>query len=260
MKIRKCVVCPHCGQEISKSNFTKHLRRHENHPETFNKKTIHLNHEGLVCQYCGKLHKSKMSLAQHEIRCKENPNHLITKSSNYKNGMKGKTSKRKGLKAANCEEIRRQQETFRRNKALGLHKDTSGKNNNMSKFPEAKLKISATCLQKSSRGEWHTSLCKNNHYNYKGIDLHCKWELEYAIWLDKNNIRWERPKERFKYIYAEKLHYYTPDFYLVETKEYIEIKGYATGKDYAKWKQFPENLKLVVLKRKQLTELGVPIK
>ena len=27
-----------------------------------------------VCRYCGKLCKNKNSLAQHEIRCKNNPN------------------------------------------------------------------------------------------------------------------------------------------------------------------------------------------
>ena len=258
MRIVKNVVCPHCGQEISKSNFTKHLRRHENHPETFNKNTIHVNHDGLNCQYCGKLCKSKNSLAQHEIRCSQNPNRFI--QSNYINGMLGKTAWNKGLTKETDSRVAKGSQTYQDNKKAGLHKDTSGQNNSMNKFPEARLKISKTCLEKSANGEWHTSLCKNNHYNYKGVDLHCKWELEYAVWLDEHNIKWERPKNRFKYIYKEKEHYYTPDFYLVENKEYVEIKGYSTGKDYAKWKQFPKNLKLVILKRKQLNELGVPIK
>lgn len=211
-----------------------------------------------VCKYCGKLCKNNNSLIQHEIRCKMNPNRL-EKSPNYRNGMLGKRSKRKGMKAENCEEIRRQMETFKKNKLLGLHKDTSGVNNNMYKYPEARKKISKTCLEKSKLGEWHTSLAKGHHYNYRGEDLHCKWELAYAKWLDSRNISWERPHSRFLYSYQGKNHYYTPDFYLPETDEYIEVKGYVTGKDYAKWKQFPEDKKLVVIKRKQLDELGIKI-
>ena len=31
----------------------------------------------MVCKYCGKECKNQNSLSQHEIRCKENPNHII---------------------------------------------------------------------------------------------------------------------------------------------------------------------------------------
>ena len=31
-----------------------------------------------ICQYCGKKCKNLNSLRQHEIRCKENPNHIIS--------------------------------------------------------------------------------------------------------------------------------------------------------------------------------------
>ena len=209
--------------------------------------------EDLICRYCGKICKNQNSFKNHERCCKQNPNR------NYKNGMLGKKCNRKGLTSANCESIKRQRETYKQNKLLGLHKDTSGENNSMKKHPEAKLKISQTCLKKSKEGTWHTSLAKNHHYNYKGNDLHCKWELAYAIWLDEQNIVWERNKDRFEYIYQGKKHYYTPDFYLPDTKEYVEVKGYATGKDYAKWKQFPKNLKLIVLKKKQLNDLGINV-
>ena len=51
---RTKIKCELCGQEISKSNYIKHLRRHENHPETFKEKSYALNHDGLICQFCGK--------------------------------------------------------------------------------------------------------------------------------------------------------------------------------------------------------------
>lgn len=76
---RKKIQCPLCGQYISVSNYSKHQRRHRNHPETFiEKDTYQLDHDGLYCKFCGKECKNKNSLIQHEIRCKKNPNRLYT--------------------------------------------------------------------------------------------------------------------------------------------------------------------------------------
>ena len=208
----------------------------------------------LYCRYCSKECKNINSLKNHERCCRKNPNR------NYKNGMLGKQAWNKGLTKETDERVAKGANTFLKNKLLGKHKDTSGENNSMKKFPEARNKISKTCLEKSKRGEWHTSLAKNNHYTYKGVDLDCTWELEYAKWLDCNNVEWIRPKTRFKYVYQNKEHYYNPDFYLPKTKEYIEVKGYATGKDYAKWKQFPKEEKLIILRKKHLKKLGIKVK
>lgn len=95
------------------------------------------------------------------------------------------------------------------------------------------------------------------HYSYNGVDLHGTWELAFAIYLDKNNISWKRPTVRFKYEYENKTRYYTPDFYLVDTDEFIEIKGYKTSKDDAKWDQFPKDKKLTVLMHEQLDSMGI---
>lgn len=143
--------------------------------------------------------------------------------------------------------------------ALGMYKDISG-NNNVSKRPYVRVKISSTCLNKSKCGTWHISLDKNKRISYNGVELHCSWELYYAMYLDKNNIRWVRCTDRFLYEYKGVNHYYTPDFYLPQTNEYIEIKGYATGKDYAKWECFPKDKKLVVLRGNDLVELGIDLR
>lgn len=115
--------------------------------------------------------------------------------------------------------------------------------------------VSATINQKVSRGEWHTSLARHLHFTYNGVDLHGAWELAYAKYLDANNIKWLRCKKQFRYDFLGKERKYTPDFYLPDTNEYIEIKGYETDKDRAKWSQFPETL--IVLKKKELTQLNI---
>lgn len=76
--IRTKIKCELCGREISKSNFTKHLETHKNgNFDKFNN-MIHLDHNDLFCKYCKKECKNKNSLAQHEIRCKENPDKINT--------------------------------------------------------------------------------------------------------------------------------------------------------------------------------------
>ena len=71
---RNKIVCPDCGQEISKSNFTRHQRRHKDHPETFEIPKYRITHEGLNCQFCGKTCKNRNSLCNHERQCRQNPN------------------------------------------------------------------------------------------------------------------------------------------------------------------------------------------
>jgi hypothetical protein len=97
------------------------------------------------------------------------------------------------------------------------------------------------------------------HIEYKGIDLHGTWELKYAQYLDSVGISWIRNTDSFSYIFEGKDRKYTPDFYLPETDEYVEIKGYKTEKDESKWIQFPSHKKLKVLMKEQLQSLGISV-
>lgn len=75
--------------------------------------------------------------------------------------------------------------------------------------------------------------------------------------FDKQNIKWIRNKQQFDYIFENKKRKYTPDFYLSDTDEYIEIKGYETDKDRAKWSQFPKDKILKIYKQKELKQLQI---
>lgn len=212
----------------------------------------------LKCKYCQKECKNKNSLIQHEIRCKYNPNRIL--SSYYF------MDKKNQKKLINLRKEKGFQNQYSKAKTLGLPKpicsDETRKKLSIAAINRPKeftqsigRKISQTIRKKVERGEWHTSLSKKMHYNYKGEDLHGKWELAYAKWLDKQNIKWIRNKKQFNYIFENKQHKYTPDFYLPQANEYIEIKGYETDKDKAKWIQFPETLK--ILKFKDLKQLNI---
>ena len=80
---------------------------------------------------------------------------------------------------------------------------------------------------------------------YKGIVLQSKWELQVAIYLDENNIHWERPTLGHEYIFEGNLHLYFPDFYLIDYDTYIEVKGWKQPKDECKWRDFKYKLKVI---------------
>ena len=82
------------------------------------------------------------------------------------------------------------------------------------------------------------------------VRLNGTWEYKYALWLDEQGIRWIRNIKAFWYKFGCKIRKYYPDFYLIESDEYTEVKGYETEKDRAKWSQFPE--KLTILKKSNL--------
>jgi|688.fasta_scaffold373220_2 hypothetical protein len=200
-----------------------------------------------VCKFCNKECKSASSVSSHQPVCRSN--------SNRKNPADWATGNRKGLPSWNA----------------GLHGDKrlmhtvqskelmSAKRNERSAEWNANngKAISVAITKKVADGQWHTSLAKRMHIDYNGVDLHGSWEVAYAKFLDNNNIKWQRNKDSFAYTFQGKERRYTPDFYLIDDNVYIEIKGYKTEKDDAKWTQFPPHRKLVVLMKKNLVEMKV---
>lgn len=69
-----------------------------------------------------------------------------------------------------------------------------------------------------------------NIQTYNGQTFDSKWEVVFAQRLDNLNITWERNITRgFTYVDTSgRERRYFPDFYLLESDTYIEIKGYAS--------------------------------
>lgn len=85
-------------------------------------------------------------------------------------------------------------------------------------------------------------------------------EIKYYEWLSKNDILWRKPDSVFYKDLNEKIHWYRPDFYLIETNEIIEIKGYFWNNDKIKMKWVKEqnpNLNIKILTTKELKELKI---
>lgn len=174
----------------------------------------------LSCKFCDKSCKNN-SLRNHERMCGSNP----LKQQSWNTGKTGcENGHTKALKNGTKAKPPVFSEESRRKLSAAAIRSRLTRDFNLD--IENGKKISKTVNEKVAKGEWHTSLAKHMHINYNDVDLHGSWELKYAQHLDANSIRWIRCKETFEYVYSNKKRRYTPDFYLLETDEYIEIKGY----------------------------------
>lgn len=201
------------------------------------------------CQYCNKVCKNHNSFINHERLCPNNPDRKPSyfethNPRSYKRSNGYIKAKENGTTFIVKDETREKQRAHIKTRSDEWNRE-NGK------------KISETINRKVSEGAWHTSLARRMHINYNGVDLHGKWELRYAQYLDANHIIWERNTKQFPYMFNGKLRKYTPDFYLPETNQYVEVKGYTTQKDLAKWEQFPASETLIVLTKKELKLLGI---
>lgn len=138
-------------------------------------------------------------------------------------------------------------------KSLKENSNVTGRASTKEKEKERRRKLSKNAggYRKGggrSNGCWYESPTAGE------VWLDSSYELAYAKWLDENKIKWERNTEKFGYLYEGDEKNYIPDFYLVDEDKYIEIKGFETEKDRAKWRDFPHEIE--VLKKEDLLEMG----
>lgn len=157
--------------------------------------------EKFICKYCGKECKNKNSLAQHEIRCKENPNKIKSGIELYnKNGHIGHNQ-------------------YTKAKKLGLPIPILSK--------EAKIKIGNAHKNKKHTEEEKQKIsdsCKKYYLNNPD-------KIPYKLW---HSSEISYPEQYFKEVFKKenidlKYHLqvglYELDFYNEDSKKYIEIDG-----------------------------------
>lgn len=205
--------------------------------------------EKFICKYCGKECKNKNSLAQHEIRCKENPN-KISFTSNF---IKYNNTPHKGTNQfIKAKELGLSIPTFSKETREKQGKAWLGKKHTNEEKQKISNGIQKAILEHPESYSGLNSKAKKEVYN--GIKFDSSWEVDVAKYLDKNNIKWERVKTGFKYLYENKYHHYYPDFYLIDLNYYIEVKGYQRdiNKDLCKWNTINN---LIIIKCKEINDI-----
>jgi hypothetical protein len=77
-----------------------------------------------------------------------------------------------------------------------------------------------------------------------GIKLQGQWEVDFYLWAKDNGLNPKRPTESFTYEWNGTRSYF-PDFYIESLDTYVEVKGYETDRDRAKWLTFPKKLRII---------------
>ena len=105
-------------------------------------------------------------------------------------------------------------------------------------------------INKRYASGWESTAGRSKKYDYDSpiagkIKVDGTWELKTCKFLDQNNYKWIRNTKRFNYIDDNgKKRTYCPDFYLIDSDIFIEVKGYITKLDKIKWSQFSNKLEV----------------
>lgn len=189
------------------------------------------------CRYC-QTECKPLGLSMHERYCKHNPDKL---SKGFGGARKGTSPWNKGSTLSN------EHKESIKNALIGK---STGKANSKEAEELRKQKISSTMKSNPKAGGLRVGSGRGIKIWYDSpiaglVYLRSSYEIKYAKWLDDNNIKWIGNKEAFEYVYEGITRKYYPDFYLIDENTYIEIKGFRTQKDLAKWESFPHKLKIL---------------
>lgn len=197
-----------------------------------------------ICQYCVRAANTKNSNMQHELYCKSNPNRKIRKSSM---GMLGKT------KAAGFDKKNQWSDpNYSISEETRLKLSTTATELNLKRWSNPENKIKQSVSMKRAVENYPESYTSSNRGRtkqiiYNGVKFQGSWELDFYKWCESNNVKCNRNVEGFAYEWNGTRTYF-PDFYLPELDSYVEVKGFKTERDDAKWQQFPKKLLIVIKK------------
>lgn len=193
----------------------------------------------IKCEYCGKQYSHK-GIGTHIWRKHgDGINHKPDPNIGYKNGTRIVWNK--GLNKENNESVNKFSQTLKTKYDSG-ELIAGMKNKKHTSDAINKMKQYGGGIRKSAgRGKsgW-----------YKGYWCDSSWELAYVIYNLDHNIKFERNKQGFEYIYKNETHKYYPDF-ILEDGTYVEIKGYETELTEIK-KQRLCNEKYIIINRDKM--------
>ncbi len=107
---------------------------------------------------------------------------------------------------------------------------------------------------------WHANRCWYFCPDGIVVSMRSNWEVAYAEWLNLYGIKWEYEPKTFL---LQDGSAYTPDFYLVETDEYIEVKGWFRDEHKTRIEKFRQTYptcKLTIADKAYLENIGIDLK
>lgn len=210
----------------------------------------------MECQFCNATKKSTNSLKCHERCCKQNPNRTPTYYENWTEEKRARHSKL--MKERNTNSLRefslekRQQLSIKQKLHNENYWNDETRKIHSKKMKEIVLNNPNSYINKDCRGSRVKSIKSYDSFGSEVI-LKGTWEVLIAQLLTEQNVKWKKDQLLGEYEWNNGLHLYYVDFYLPEYEVYIEVKGYETERDRAKYSLCPS---LIILKQKQISDLS----
>jgi hypothetical protein len=206
------------------------------------------------CTFCDREFKTKNARAQHSIRCSSNPNKIdlsyLVGGANFSEYIKkiktGESVKENKNQWSNPNYV---MSDSTRQKIIDANTGRSWSDQSKAKHSVSMKKA----VEKHPESYTSSNRGRTKQIIFDGIKFQGNWELYFYKWCKANDVKCARYVGLgFKYFWNGERTYF-PDFYLSEHKAYIEVKGYQTERDDAKWKQFPN--KLIVIKKEDIIKI-----
>lgn len=145
-------------------------------------------------------------------------------------------------------------------KALTGHKGTFGGKHHTAETKAYLSALQSSRIERAGHGGFRNVLyykvqnIEGTEYSVRGT-----WELRVANYLNESNVLWirNRPLKYRDCFGVERT--YMPDFYLVGSNEYWEVKGYFSDKDKLKMQLVEafNDIKIKVLREVDLRSMGI---
>ena len=191
----------------------------------------------MQCKFCGRERSSFQSNIQHEIRCKKNPDGIKVKPSYGMLGKKGSNQYIKAEQLGLPKPVLSYETREKIRIASANQTWTEERRINHRQAMRRAVEHNPESYTSSNRG-------RTKQIEYDGIKFQGKWELEFYCWAKDNELNLIRSIVGFKYTWNGDRTYF-PDFYIESLDLYVEVKGYETERDRAKWLQFPKKLRII---------------
>lgn len=239
-------ICNKCNKTFSKkSSLSNHIKYCDGRGSILDIKRNKFKGRNLTCHKCKRKFSNNQALSQHEKYCNGEikDKRKYGSHKDYGNFLKGKS----------YEEIYGYEKAISIKEKLSKSTDGIKSWNNMT---EEQKEIHAerarkNILKRYDEG-WEPKAGRSPKYKYKNFTVDGSWELEFCKWADDNGLYFEKNYDRFDYFFNGKWRKYKPDF-KIDDNTYVEIKGYQTNKDLAKWRYFDYNL--IILKKNQIKRI-----
>lgn len=184
------------------------------------------------CNVCGEIFDTRKLLRIHNTTT----GHGSLQRTQINNGLKGKSyeerfgvEKAREIKNKVSEGLKRCYKTFSSSEANRLRIE----------------RIKKTAAERHSIGGLRKGSGRGKKGWYRGYFCDSTWELAYVIYNLEHGIHFSRNTKSFNYVFNGENKKYYPDF-LLETGEYVEVKGYYTKQFSAKVNQFPKENSLLI--------------